>query len=390
MQNTELQNRKLVLENNQGMVLRTFNWGGEDFSVVNRRDTRRLELHSELDFLDDQEVPYQVLESVTAADLLKNKVSNIDGLGSLRLVEDIAEMPKDVQEDQERKRDWYMSLMLVFMLAILLLSFVLSRTNTNDVMEQVAKQELVKIVNKVQIQKQKVVANPNFANKDTTVTEKTQKVQPKKVDAIKRMGALAALGSLKSGKQRGGIDLGAVNTTAGPGLGGTAGSGGMQTSLYGKGLVAAPVGPGAKMDGGGGYGTKGKGGGKAGYGKLSLVGSSGAQLVPVGTEATTEGGLDMSLISDVVRRNLGQIRFCYEQGLQGDASLAGRVGVHFVINANGQVSTADVASSTLNSKSVEDCIVMRVKSWRFPIPSNGQLVKVTYPFVLNRVGQGAL
>lgn len=387
MLNTELQNKKLVLENNQGLVLRTFHWQGEDFSVVNRKDTRRLELHSALDRLDDEEVPYQVLESVRAEDLMKDGVA-IDGLGKLRLLENIQEMPKDVEEAQERKRDFYLSLLLVSMLAVLMLSFLLTRSNTNEEIEKVAKQELVRIVNKVQLQKKTV--SPNFVSHDNTITEKTTKATPKKVDAIRRMGALAALGSLKSGKQKGGIDLGAVNTTAGPGLGGTGGSGGMQTSLYGKGLVAAPVGPGAKMDGGGGYGTKGKGGGKAGYGKLSLVGSSGTQLIPVGTEATTEGGLDMSVISDVVRRNLGQIRFCYEQGLQSDASLAGRVGVNFVINGDGQVSTARVASSTLNSKSVEDCIVMRVKSWRFPIPSNGLQVKVTYPFVLNRVGQGAL
>lgn len=389
MLNTELKNRKLVLENNDGVVVRTFHWQGEDFSVVNRKDTRRLELHSELDFLEDNEVPYQVLESVKAEELLKNKVK-IQGLGHLSLVEDIAVMPKDISEAEDRKRDWYMSLMLVFMLAILLLSVILTNKSGDAGLEKEMKQELVRIVNKAQIQKQqqKVIDKPSFATKDTTVTQKT--ATTKKVDAIKRMGALAALGSLSTGKQKGGINLGAVNTTAGPGLGGTGGSGGMQTSLYGKGLVAAPVGPGAKMDGGGGYGTKGKGGGQAGYGKLSMVGSSGAQLIPVGQEATTEGGLDMSLISEVVRRNIGQIRFCYEQGLQSDAALAGRVGVSFVINGEGGVSSANVASSTLNSKSVEDCITMRVKSWKFPVPANAQSVKVTYPFVLNRVGQGAL
>lgn len=389
MPNTEQQNRKLILEDNQGLVLRTFNWQGEDFSVVNRKDTHRLELHADLAYLESNEIPFVVMESVKAADLLNDKVA-IQGLGHLCLVTDVAQMDKDVVTEEEHKRDLYLSMLLVAMLAILLMSFILGGKNKNEVLAEATHQELVRIVAKAQIKKEKVIERPNFTNnKEMAVTEKAQPTT-KRNDAIKRMGALAVLGSLKSGKQKGGIDLGAVNTTAGPGLGGTGGSGGMQTSLYGKGLVASAVGPGAKMDGGGGYGTKGKGGGQAGYGKLSLVGSSGAQLIPIGNEATTEGGLDMSLISDVVRRNLGQIRFCYEQGLQGTPSMAGRVGVAFVISPEGQVSIANVANTTLNARAVEECIVSRVKSWRFPIPTNGLQVKVTYPFVLNRVGQGAL
>ena len=114
--------------------------------------------------------------------------------------------------------------------------------------------------------------------------------------------------------------------SAGPGLGGSEGSGGIQSSIYAKGLVAAPLGTGHNVKGGGSYGTKGKGGGKAGYGSLSLVGSTGASLIPVPREASVEGGLDRELVFDVVNRNKGQIRFCYEQGLQLNSSLSGRVG----------------------------------------------------------------
>ena len=127
------------------------------------------------------------------------------------------------------------------------------------------------------------------------------KAPVKKAELVKRSGALSALGSLRSGKQRGGLNLGAVNTTAGVGLGGTGGSGGVQTSLYGKGITSAPLGPGANIAGGGGYGTKGKGGGQAGYGSLSLVGSSGGTPVPLGAEAEVASGLDRSAIDEVIR-----------------------------------------------------------------------------------------
>ncbi len=99
-------------------------------------------------------------------------------------------------------------------------------------------------------------------------------------------------------------------------------------------------------------------------------------------------GLDRDQIAEVINRNLGQIRFCYEQGLQGDPRLNGRVAVDFTIGGNGLVKSASVENTTLNSKMVEDCITMRVKSWKFPIPQGKVDVKVTYPFVLRRTGQG--
>ena len=171
-------------------------------------------------------------------------------------------------------------------------------------------------------------------------------------------------------------------------MGGTEGSGGVQTSLYGKGLTSAPLGAGANLQGGGGYGTKGKGGGQAGYGKLSLTGSAGTNPIALTQEATVETGLDRDQIAAVVNRNMGQVRFCYEQGLQGDPSLNGRVAIDFTISGTGQVSAAQVANTTLNSKMIEECIVMRLKTWKFPLPQGGVNVKVVYPFNLKRAGQG--
>ena len=140
------------------------------------------------------------------------------------------------------------------------------------------------------------------------------------------------------------------------------------------------------IKGGGGYGTKGKGGGKAGYGKLSLVGSAGNAPIPLGKEAIVQGGLDRDLISAVIERNKGQITFCYEQGLQGDPTLGGRVAVNFEIGSNGRVRTAGILNTTLHSSMVENCIIRRLKSWKFPLPEGGVNVKVSYPFLLRRRG----
>ena len=104
--------------------------------------------------------------------------------------------------------------------------------------EEALKQQVVKIVQSL---KKPEVVQPKPTG---TIKENTPKPVQKAV-SIKRMGALSALGSLKASNQKAGLNLGAAQTTAGPGLGGTEGSGGVQTSLYGKGLTAAPLGAGA-------------------------------------------------------------------------------------------------------------------------------------------------
>jgi hypothetical protein len=315
---------------------------------------------------------------------LQSKPFLVGKLGHLKLVEEVGATLKDEAREQESERRWYMILASMLLLTVLFMSFVRTLPTMTEKMEQNLKQEVVKIIKmnppKPKVEMQKI--------QDARPTEAVPTKTVKTTNTLKRMGALAVLGSLSKGKQRGGVDLGAVNTSAGPGLGGTQGSGGVQTSLYGKGVVAAPVGVGGNIQGAGGYGTKGKGGGQAGYGKLSLVGSAGTSSMALAQEATVATGLDRDAIAAVINRNLGQVRFCYEQGLQGDPNLNGRVAVAFTIGGNGAVKAANVDSTTINSKAIEDCIVMRLKTWQFPLPQGGVDVKVTYPFVLRRAGQG--
>jgi hypothetical protein len=142
--------------------------------------------------------------------------------------------------------------------------------NTDKINEEL-KQQVVRIVKQTPPKMQKVVAKAENQNQ---VEQPVEKTITKKTAAIRRMGALAVLGILSSGKQRGGIDLGAVHTTAGPGLGGTQGSGGVQTSLYGKGIVSAPLGAGGNLQGGG-SGAQGAGGGVRIFYWLAATGGGG-------------------------------------------------------------------------------------------------------------------
>jgi hypothetical protein len=371
----------LVLQDVEGKVVRTFNWSGNPVQVVRRQDTRRLELVEDISDLEDQEIPFENLGSVTQEELSQRPLI-VGSLGRLSFVDTVKSTHLDLQNPVEGKKAWRLTWLVLGILfggALIGMQFVPLSTAK---IEEELKQQVVRIVKNI------TKPDPVKVQPTGTVTENTPKHVPTKTVSIKRMGALSALGSLKTGKQKAGLDLGAAQTSAGPGLGGSAGSGGIQTSIYAKGLVSAPLGAGGNVNGAGGYGTKGKGGGQAGYGSLSLVGSSGASSLPLGAEATVAKGLDHDQIAAVINRNLGQVRFCYEQALQSDPTIKGRVTMGFTIGGNGLIKAAEVENSSLNSKSAEECIVLRLKTWKFPLPEGGVDVKVSYPFVLRRAGQG--
>lgn len=374
--------RQLVFQDKEGNTVRTFSWDRKPARVVRRFDTRRIEVGANVEMLEYNQIPFEDLGVISSEVLSKNEFL-LGTNGRLRLVTEVGPITTNIKDSKEDRRHWYLSFGVVLVLFIAAMGLLKMIPRATPKLDAETKQHLVQIVKN--IKKPEAVKLKDATNFQQETVAKT--IQQKSV-SLKRMGALSVLGSLKNSNQRGGLDLAASQTTAGPGLGGTAGSGGVQTSLYAKGIASAPLGVGGNVQGAGGYGTKGKGGGQAGYGKLSLTGSSGAMPIPLGQEASVAKGLDKDMIAAVIQKNLGQVRFCYEQGLQSDAKLSGRVAIDFVIGANGMVKTAGVDNTTLNSKMIEDCLVMRLKTWKFPLPEGGVDVKVSYPFVLRRSGQG--
>lgn len=379
--------QSLVLENMNGQIVRNMPWLlGDKAFVVRRFDSGRIEMHADLSDMETDGYAFEILKEVNRSELEKGPVK-LGEQNQLRLVRAIENPIYNEEELVEDKNTFRISVGVASLVAAGFLSYVLTHPQEEYQalnMVPVKVEEVVKIHKNIRPQQVKLVQNPMTAQNTQTVKTPTQAVKAQ--SAVKRMGALGALGSLKNSKQNGGLNLGQVNSTRGPGLGGTGGSGGVQKSLYGKGLVSAPLGEGGNLKGGGGYGTHGKGGGQAGYGSLSLVGSAGGSPIPLGREAIIEGGLDRDLIAAVVERNSGQVRFCYEQGLQGDPNLAGRVVLEWTITGNGAVEAAGVQNTSLHSKIVEDCIVARLRGWKFPLPPNGSSVKVAFPFMLQRRG----
>ena len=98
-------------------------------------------------------------------------------------------------------------------------------------------------------------------------------------------------------------------------------------------------------------------------------------------ETVIDGGLDKDVIAEVIRKNIGQVRECYERQLSANRELYGKVLVKFVINSQGGVLDPKVENSTLKSSMVEGCMLRRLSGWKFPLPKGGTMVKVSYPFL---------
>ncbi len=156
------------------------------------------------------------------------------------------------------------------------------------------------------------------------------------------------------------------------------GGGGTGEGTIGLGDLGT-MGHGAGTGSGQGYGS-GAGGG--------LRGRSAAGPVVRASVPSVSGLLSPEAIRRVVLRNIGQVRFCYEQGLAADPSAGGRVTVRFIIGADGAVMGSNVADSSLSVPSVGNCIANAVRRWQFPSPEGGGIVTVNYPFNLQS-GDGA-
>lgn len=168
-----------------------------------------------------------------------------------------------------------------------------------------------------------------------------------------------------------------------------------QPTLLPAGMAAGT----GSMVGAGGLGTSGFGAGGGGLGSLGLRGSGGGgggygagASSPASGVAATQGtsfalgALDPAIIRRVVSQNAGQIRSCYERVLAKAPGIAGKVVVQWVIDGRGRVVAATIAETQLKNVDVEQCLVQRIHTWKFPKTRGGERVTVNYPFVFRPGG----
>jgi TonB family protein len=94
------------------------------------------------------------------------------------------------------------------------------------------------------------------------------------------------------------------------------------------------------------------------------------------------GELDEKTVQQYIRRYLSGIKWCYQDRLQSNRKLGGKVTLAFTILPNGGVIDARTMNSSLGDADLEQCIATKMARWKFPSPKDGGTVEVAYPLIL--------
>lgn len=411
---------EIYLVNALGQVTRTYQWTNANVKVIQRQDTGRVELVSETKSLEQHAIPFTLLAESTLTKIKKSGLF-IGNFGQVRV--DVTDEPLSPSfYGQEEDPSQFQQILkksglvhVVTLCLILMFSWTYNRffkpedrpvTVIPKIIKTVAvKKKKKRVARKVvkaskkKIHKRRIVRKKVAKRSSKKISRRTRitkrpkvKVRNKKVVRrdVRQLGALGALGGISKGSRSGrGLNLNTLHNYSGYGKGAGLKSKGVSTpGLQGRGLIAQSAGGGTKVRNRYGYGTKGRAGGRAGYGKHTISGGSGSYYHPLQEVGQVAGGLERSQIAAVINRNIGQVIYCYEKGLQKQPGLSGRVAVDFVIGGNGRVSKANVARSSLQHRRIESCILRKLRAWRFPKPHGRVDVNVSYPFILRRVSQG--
>ena len=225
--------------------------------------------------------------------------------------------------------------------------------------------------------KDKVAKNGGEGDATQSAGSRAEKIRK----GIEGRGVLAILGTRGAGASGAVADVfgsGTINSD-------------LETAFHGISGVGVAQGSSARTsrgNGAGGTGDAASIGGLAtsGGGKVGLGGKQEARVAAVKAETPeVDGSLDSDAIANVVRARLRSIQDCYERELKRNASLTGKIEIEFTIGSDGSVEDARVSNNKMGSAEVGDCVVSRVRRWKFPQPSGGH-VTVNYPFIFTPAG----
>jgi hypothetical protein len=119
---------------------------------------------------------------------------------------------------------------------------------------------------------------------------------------------------------------------------------------------------------------------------LFLLGACAAAPVAATRPAVAPTGADpadYAAVHDFLTRKRPQVVMCYATAVENreiSDKAQGQVQLWLAVLPSGASEGTRVASSTLKSKSVEDCIVGLVGRWTFPAPR--QRIELTYTYEL--------
>ena len=82
-------------------------------------------------------------------------------------------------------------------------------------------------------------------------------------------------------------------------------------------------------------------------------------------------------IKKVVKKNRKQVKFCYDNELKSNPSLAGKLVLEFAIKG-GSVKNFKVIKNTTSSKTLAICVEKKVTKWKFPSNCSEDLARLPF------------
>jgi hypothetical protein len=125
-----------------------------------------------------------------------------------------------------------------------------------------------------------------------------------------------------------------------------------------------------------------EGGGSTGAHRERTITVSRPRIEP----AEIEGSLDLTRVSETIRRGNGAIKACYVRGLKHNPTLGGTLRVRITVAGAGTVRNVSVRGTTLADTGVAACAAKAIRGWRFPASVDGRGGAVEPTWVL-KAGQ---
>jgi hypothetical protein len=94
---------------------------------------------------------------------------------------------------------------------------------------------------------------------------------------------------------------------------------------------------------------------------------------------TSQAEID-KMVKTAMKRNMGQIKYCYESALRATPNLAGRWTFDFTIGTDGTTQNISVKGETMRDAGFEACLAGRVRNWAFQPIDKPQPVTFSLPF----------
>jgi hypothetical protein len=89
-------------------------------------------------------------------------------------------------------------------------------------------------------------------------------------------------------------------------------------------------------------------------------------------------GVDATDVGKVVRANQGSLKWCYDNALKANPTLAGKIVIRWEI-AGGAASEVDIVDNTTGDSAFGDCVLKKVRRWQFASVADGE-AKTTFVF----------